>query len=213
MKPRVIAALLVIAMAILAYLAWTRYQAPPPAQTTAPEPAPAAPAMPGGSGTPPPGAGGMVSVEAADPGLAWNVPKRWSLEAPRPMRVATYSVPAAGGDAEGAVCAVYYFGPGQGGSVDANLERWIGEFESPSAPSRATREVRGISLARVEVAGTYLAHGATMEQQGTRPNYKLLGAIAQGPKGSVFFKLTGPVRTVNAARREFDGMLESLRKR
>jgi hypothetical protein len=209
MRPRVIAAVLVIAMAILAYVGWTKYKAPPPAQAPATEPAPAAPEMAGGAL---PGGGGMPSAEAADPGLAWEAPKRWALEPPRPMRVATYSIPAARGDSAGAVCAVYYFGPGQGGSVDANIERWIGEFENPSVPLRATREVRGVPIARIEVAGTYLSHGATMQQQGTKPNYKLLGAIAQGPGGSVFFKLTGPVKTVDAARREFDGMLESMRR-
>jgi hypothetical protein len=199
----VIATLLVIAVAILAYVAWTRYQAPPPAQAPATEPAPDAPAMPGR---------GMPPTAAMDPGVKWDAPRRWAVRPARPMRLATYSIPAAGGDREDAECAVFYFGPGQGGSVDANLERWIGEFENPSSPLRASREVRGIPIARVEVAGTYLSHGATMAQQGTRPDYKLLGAIAQGPKGPVFFKLTGPVRTVNAARREFDGMIESLRK-
>jgi hypothetical protein len=40
----------------------------------------------------------------------------------------------------------------------------------------------------------------------------LLGAIAKGPEGNVFFKLVGPRANVEAARSAFDQLLESLSK-
>src|SRR5262245_30928276 len=56
----------------------------------------------------------------------------WVSERPTSsMRVSQYQLPAAAGDSEGASLVVYYFGAGQGGSVDANLERWIGQMQSP----------------------------------------------------------------------------------
>ena len=51
-----------------------------------------------------------------------------------------------------------------------------------------------------------------MQSSGTKPGSKLLGAIAEGPEGAVFFKLTGPKRTVDAARRDFDTLVASLKK-
>ena len=60
-------------------------------------------------------------------GLRWTPPANWKSEAQRPMRLATYTVPPAAGDHEGAECGVFYFGQGQGGSVDANMDRWIGQ--------------------------------------------------------------------------------------
>ena len=39
----------------------------------------------------------------------------------------------------------------------------------------------------------------------------LLGAIAKGPLGSVFFKLVGPRDQVEGARAAFDAMIDSLR--
>ena len=39
----------------------------------------------------------------------------------------------------------------------------------------------------------------------------LLGAIAEGPQGSVFFKLVGPKDVVERARPAFDAMIASIR--
>jgi len=40
------------------------------------------------------------------------------------MRAATYTIVPAAGDTASAECVVYFFGAGQGGSVEANLDRW-----------------------------------------------------------------------------------------
>jgi len=144
-------------------------------------------------------------------GVHWVVPKTWGTMPPRQMRVATYSIPAAGGDAEGGECAVFFFGSGQGGDVDANIERWAAQFKSTGQPARSAREVNGMKTTLVQIAGTYLAPGGPMMQsQGEKPNYRLLGAIVAAPEGSVFFKLTGPAKTVAAAEADFNKMIGGL---
>src|SRR2546426_11507824 len=60
-------------------------------------------------------------------GLKWTPPAGWKTEGPRPMRAATYTVAATARDTGSAECVVYFFGSGQGGSVEANLERWKGQ--------------------------------------------------------------------------------------
>jgi hypothetical protein len=198
---RVIGALLAVAVVVIALAAWPRRQAHD-AQS------PAAPAT--GQEAVDPGAG----PGAGDPGIDWTVPSRWLIQPERPMRLATYKIPAAAGDPEDAECAVFYFGPDQGGGVEANIERWVGQFEHPTAPARSTLRAGGLEIARVKVAGTYLAPGGpAMESQGQKPGFELLGAIATGPGGQVFFKLTGPAKTVQSAGHEFDGMLASLKLR
>lgn len=146
-------------------------------------------------------------------GLQWSVPARWTQGGDRPMRAATYSIPSAAGDSAQGECAVFYFGNDQGGSVDANIDRWYGQFEGAPAPSRATRQVGGMQITAVEIAGAYLAPGGPMMMAtGKRENYRLHGAIVAGPQGSVFFKFTGPAKTVEAARAEFDAMIDSMTK-
>jgi hypothetical protein len=126
------------------------------------------------------------------------------------MRVATYAVPAAKG-AEPAECAVFYFGQGQGGDVDANVQRWAGQFKEKPAPKEERRTVGGLPLVRVDIEGTYLnPGGGMMQSQGEKLGYRLLGAIVEAPQGNVFFKLTGPAATVAAAEADFDALLASI---
>ena len=150
-------------------------------------------------------------------GMHWTPPASWKAEAQRPMRLATYTVPLAPGDAGVAECGVYYFGQGQGGSVDANLDRWIGQFTQPDGkPSKSAakigkRSLHGLKLTTVDVSGSYTGMGGPAMQAGKpQPGYRLLGAIVEGPQGSVFFKFTGPANTVAKNQAAFEKMLDSL---
>jgi len=145
-------------------------------------------------------------------GVSWTVPERWQEGGGRPMRVATYMVPAADGDEAGAECAVFHFGAGQGGDIPSNIARWVGQFENPSEPRQSTMESNGFKITTVATNGTFLApSGPMMQSQGKMENYSLLGAIVEAPEGSVFFKMTGPAKTVQAASGEFDALLRSLK--
>lgn len=206
MRLRLISSVIVLLIGVLAYVAWKQRTAPAAPSAESPE---ASSGMPAGEGDP---AGGMTEAPAQDPGMAWQTPKRWVEVMASGMRLATYVVPAPTAGGEEGRCAVYYFGPGQGGGTEANIERWIGEFEQPGAPQRRTYEVRGLKVAQVEVAGTYLAHaGAAEGAPAGSSGWTLLAAIVEGPNGAVFFKLAGPTATIAPAAIEFDGMLASMR--
>jgi len=151
-------------------------------------------------------------------GVSWTAPNGWTSQ-PKRMRAANYVVPAAGGDSEGGECGIYFFGPGQGGSVEANVRRWIGQFRSPyggpadSLAKRATETTNGISVTTIDLTGTYLFKPFPMAQQTTpKPGYRMLAAIAEAPQGPVFFKLTAPEATTAAAEATFRKMLSSLKK-
>jgi hypothetical protein len=133
------------------------------------------------------------------------------------MRAATYKVPAAKGDTEDAECAVFYFGQGQGGSVDDNLKRWYGQFSQPdgkasdAAAKTKKEKIGGLPVTTVDLAGTYT--GSSMMGPTTpKPGFRLLGAIVEGPQGPVFFKLTGPAKTVESSRAAFKKLLETMSK-
>ncbi|HMK39111.1 MAG TPA: hypothetical protein VK569_07200, partial [Bacteroidota bacterium] len=65
----------------------------------------------------------LGSATGSAAGIRWSLPKRWTEQGQRPMRVATYTVPASQGDPEPGECAIFYFGNDQGGTVDQNIER------------------------------------------------------------------------------------------
>lgn len=153
------------------------------------------------------------SVPNAVAGITWSIPSGWMTLPPRQMRVATYQVASAGGQTEPAECGVFYFGSDQGGSVEANIERWVGQFAGGGKPSRSSEEVNGLQVELVQIDGAYLSPGgAMMQSQGKKDNFRLLGAIVSGPQGPVFFKLTGPEKTVRDAEKNFTALVNSLKK-
>jgi hypothetical protein len=161
---------------------------------------------------------GVAYAEEAG-GLQWTAPTEWKTQGERPMRVVTYSIPAAKGDAEGAELAVFYFGEGQGGGVDANVKRWVAQFQKPDGSSvekdAKTKHEKfgGFPVTTVDVKGTYAGGGPMMGPSTPKTGYRLLGAIVEGPQGAIFFKLTGPEKTVASAEKPFRKMLESIKKK
>jgi hypothetical protein len=89
-------------------------------------------------------------------GLRWTPPAGWKSEGTAPMRAATYKIPPVSRDHEGAECVVYFFGTGQGGSVQANIERWNGQFTSNGKTAIAKiqkRTVHGLPVTTIDVTG------------------------------------------------------------
>jgi hypothetical protein len=153
-----------------------------------------------------------LAAEGASAGVKWTVPSSWKPQAERPMRVATYDVPAASGSQPGE-CGVFFFGQGQGGSVEENFARWTKQFEGASAAKKAEKTVHGLRVHTIDVSGTYLASGGPMMQsQGKKPGHRLLAAIVEAPQGLVFFKCIGPSATIGKAQADFDALLGSLAK-
>lgn len=161
---------------------------------------------------------GIASAEEAG-SLTWTAPAEWKTQGERPMRVVTYSIPAAKGDTEGAELAVFYFGAGQGGGVDANVKRWVAQFQKADGSSAEKdaktkqEKLGGFPVTTVDVKGTYAGGGPMMGPANPKPGYRLLGAIVEGPEGAVFFKLTGPEKSVTAAEKPFRKMLEGVKKK
>jgi hypothetical protein len=162
----------------------------------------------------------IASMPAERPSLLYDVPEQWIKETPSSrLRQAQYRVPRAEGDPEDAELAVFYFG-GQAGSVQGNIDRWVGQFRHPdgSAVTRAdevsTKETNGIFFTIVEVNGTYNQATGPMMGGGeviAKPNFRMLAAIAETSSGPWFFKLTGPEKTVETWEEEFDAFLETVR--
>ena len=106
-------------------------------------------------------------------GVKWTVPSGWTVGPEKAMRIVTYNIPAAGGDAEGAELGVFHFGSGQGGDVENNIGRWVSQFEDAKGPDRSSKEVNGMKVELVKIAGTYLApSGPMMQSSGKKTNYR-----------------------------------------
>lgn len=150
-------------------------------------------------------------------GLKWTPPKGWKAEDARPMRAATYTIPPAAGDNASAECVIYFFGAGQGGSVQANLDRWKGQVSAPGGKPAdakiAKRMIHGLAVTTIDASGDYSGMGGPMaSSKSVQNNYRLLGAIIEGPGGNVFIKFTGPAKTIASSQAQFEQLLNSFDK-
>lgn len=129
------------------------------------------------------------------------------------MRKATYHPPRASADTEDPELAVFYFGPGQGGGIDANVDRWVKQFSDVKvdAVRREERSANGLRQHTVEIpSGTFssgMPGGPTQPKKG----FALLGGIVEAPSGAYFFKMTGPSASVKAGRDAFYKLLDSVK--
>ena len=126
------------------------------------------------------------------------------------MRAATYTVD----DAE---CVVYFFGAGQGGGIEVNVERWKGQFRQPGGKpvevKPGKRTIHGLAVTTLDISGEYSGMGGPMAaEKSVKSGYRLLGAIVEGPGGNIFVKFTGPAKTIAANQKKFEQLLESFDK-
>jgi hypothetical protein len=147
-------------------------------------------------------------------GMKSKVPADWVGEpVTSSMRVLQFAVP--GGEGSDAVqFVVYYFGPKQGGSVEANVARWKSQFSHPDGgeiePRVSALEGAKLSATLVELEGTY-ARGVGMGPQGEAlPERMLLAAVVESPKGNIYPQLHGPATTVKDARGAFVAFIEGI---
>lgn len=162
--------------------------------------------------------GTQATRRAQDAGLRYSVPQSWErVPASSDMRAAQYRIPGASAAADDdAEVVLFYFGQGQGGTTEANLERWYGQFTQPDGkPSRdaarmTKRTVNGLQVTAVNLSGTYTAQMRPGEGAKPRPDTRMLAAAIEGAHGPWFFRIVGPEATVAAAAPDFDQLLLSL---
>jgi hypothetical protein len=159
-----------------------------------------------------------LSLAIHGAGLTYAVPAGWKpVATTSSMRVAQFALPRAGGDSQDAELVVYYFG-GAGGTVDANIERWVGQMQQPDGkPSsavmkRQSRTINGLKVTMVDVTGTYIAEmtpGASERHRDA--NFRLRAAVVETSNGAYYVKLTGPAKTVGARDAEFESFVASVK--
>lgn len=145
-------------------------------------------------------------------GLNVVLPTGWTVVPPAsPMRAAQAVIDGPGGPAE---LAVFHFGAGQGGDVEANIQRWLGQIvaQPGTTPQREVFEAfDNLRVTWVDAEGTLqpgqMGMGPATPQAGAR----LLGAVVEGDGGPWFFKATGSDLTLAPQRLAFRGMLQRAR--
>jgi len=149
--------------------------------------------------------------------LQAKLPSGWKSVPPSSaMRLAQMEIAPAGGDSEPGEVTVFYLGTDAGG-VEANIERWCGQFSQPDG--KATKDVTkreelsvgALKATIVEFTGTMGASTMPgMAQKGVKENWANLSAIVMTPEGPYFFKGTGPAKTMKAQKDAMKSFVKSM---
>ena len=150
--------------------------------------------------------------------LKYKAPDGWVKENPTSnMRAAQYKLPKAAGDSEDASLVLYYFGQGQGGGTQANIDRWVNQMQQPDGSSSSSKSksesmtINGLKVTTVDVSGTYSAEMTPGSGSfSNNSNYRMRAAVIETPKGSYFVKLVGPAKTVAQWDEAFNTYLKSF---
>ncbi|HWF17916.1 MAG TPA: hypothetical protein VG754_01530 [Verrucomicrobiae bacterium] len=135
-------------------------------------------------------------------------PAKWEwVEVTSSMRKAQLKVIDADGKASADV-VFFQFGP-QAGSVKANVDRWLRQFDpSGKEPKIEETTIGKTKVTYVEAEGTYHS-GMPGGPLTPMPDSALMGAIMESEDGNVFVKMTGPKALVKASIADFKKMIES----
>lgn len=143
-------------------------------------------------------------------GLAFKSPMKWRFEQPsNPMRILQVVVPAIEGSGAGDATLVAF--ANIGGTVDDNINRWLGQFSDVvGQPTKQELTLGLLIITQVVIEGTYNAAMPGAPAQPT-PNTMLYGAVVEGGEaGPLFVRMTGPSETMKARRTGWDVFIRNF---
>lgn len=167
-------------------------------------PVPTAAALPSNSG--PSGEQGTVLTEPTEKrfqGITLTIPAGWE-ERPlaSDMIQAEYRIDGSTGPGRMTLSSA-------GGSIEANLDRWSGQFQrgpTDPAPVRETVSVDSREAVVIELHGTFTDG---FSGKGPQADWSMLGAIIPTGPANFFLKLTGPKETIASQREAFRELVTS----
>jgi hypothetical protein len=141
-------------------------------------------------------------------GNTFKVPAPWTEGTPTGMfDKAALNYPIEGGTA--LIAKLSEFQGGAGG-VEANVNRWVGQFEGGKPETkREDLKFGDTQVVLMTLSGTFLDGPPMSSQKTPRPDYTMLGAIIMNADTATFVKLTGPKADVAKAADAFKKLVTS----
>jgi hypothetical protein len=166
--------------------------------------------------------GAGTAVELGDGGVVFTASSDWDVvEGKKQFVDYEMSIPKVEGEAEDAANGRLTFS-NVGGGVEANIDRWCGQFKQPDGgktadvTKRTELDIEGNEVVIVDMTGTYVdsmgggpfSGGKKVDREG----YRMMASIIQaGSHGQYTVKFYGPEKTVSANAEAFTSMIKSLR--
>jgi hypothetical protein len=123
-----------------------------------------------------------------------TAPAAWTRKAnDSSFVVAEFSLPRADGDSADGRMTIST----AGGSVEANIDRWKGQFKpQPKSITQENVDIAGLKATIVELSGDFNDQRGPFGPGELRPNYGMIAAVIPVGGQLHFIKATGPQKTI-----------------
>ena len=104
-----------------------------------------------------------------------------------------------------------------GGSIEANLDRWYGQFrqedggDTAKAAKTEKKEIAGQTVHLVEITGTFKDQRGPFSKAEFKKDYEMFAAIIETGAGNIFVKTTAPKKTMAKHKKAIRAMIEGLK--
>ncbi len=150
-------------------------------------------------------------------GLSFTPQEGWMRQQSEgPARMAQYELSGEKGT-EPATLTIFHFGPQGAGTVEANIDRWISQFEQPDGRESkqvahlSSDNVNGMERHCVDVTGTFVAPEAPgSPKKRNDPGFRLIGCVVATGAGPYYIRFLGPAATVERRKPGYDSFMASL---
>jgi hypothetical protein len=147
-------------------------------------------------------AGPAAEAPASDEGpevklgeISFTAPENWQRKAPQSsFTLAEFTLPKAEGDDADARLTV----SSAGGSIEANIERWKGQFSDLQNAKEDKMEAAGVDATLVDLSGEFSDQRGPFAPAVARSGYRMIAAIIPVGQQPYFVKATGPQKTIEA---------------
>lgn len=151
-------------------------------------------------------------------GIELQIPSSWTATPPASaMRAGEWKISSKSKEIEAGEFVIFYFGVGQGGDAQSNINRWKSQVTNPqgapAASEISTQKVGTLQLTQIRSSGTYTGMSALAGVPPvTKNNYGFIGVVVEGgPEGSLFLRATGPEGLIQSQIPLIQKMLQTLK--
>jgi hypothetical protein len=154
-------------------------------------------------------------------GMKSRAPAAWKSQDPSGKeRVYQFTIPKAEGDKDDAQLIIFFFGAGQGGGIEANIQRW----KNMVKPAEGAKEsdtyktsdfkVGDVKVTMFEANGTYMFKKRAFdpeEKPEPRPDYRMVAVVFESKNGPYYIRMYGPQKTMEANRKGFEDWIKGFK--
>jgi hypothetical protein len=142
-------------------------------------------------------------------GITLDVPANWESKSPGSSIItAEFVLPRAEGDDTDGRLTIST----AGGTVEANIDRWKGQFDpQPQDASQQEIDATGLKITIVDYSGDFNDQRGPFAPAVKRPGYRMIAAVIPSDGQLHFIKATGPQKTIAANSDAIRQFIQSAR--